>query len=235
MHVGAHFGEEASRYQDWGAKTVVWFEAAPNIFSALQTHLDSMASRPASLFCRLMRQKPTRHIAVQALVGAEDGGSAEFHLFDNDGASNSMFKIKREGNDRFAKVRETGEVLELPMRTLDAALDDVGVPPETVDVLVLDVQGAELMCLQGAARTLAAADYLESEISRETVYEGGVLLSELEPWLSSRGFKRKTMVRRSHMNAIFKKVRKGKDQHGSSTRPSTYQSSNKDTSGNTRR
>ena len=207
VHVGAHYGEEAARYQDWGAKTVVWFEAAPDIFPALQKHIETMASRPPSLFCRLTGQKPTRHIAIQALVGAEDGGSAEFHLFDNDGASNSMFKMKRGENDRFAQVRETGEVLELPMRTLDAALDDVGIPPETVDVLVLDVQGAELMCLQGAARTLAAIKYLESEVSREPVYDGGVLLSELEPWLAGHGFKRKTMVRKSHMNAIYKKVR----------------------------
>lgn len=207
VHVGAHYGEEAARYQDWGARTVVWFEAAPDIFPALQTHLASMADRPRSRFCRLTGQPKTRHIAVQALVGAEDGGSAEFHLFDNDGASNSMFKMKRGENDRFAEVRETGEVLTLPMRTLDTALDDAGVPPESVDVLVLDVQGAELMCLQGAGRTLAAVDYLESEVSREAVYEGGVLLSELEPWLADRGFKRRTAVRKSHMNAIYKKVR----------------------------
>ncbi|AKI02416.1 methyltransferase, FkbM family [Hoeflea sp. IMCC20628] len=207
VHVGAHYGEEAARYQDWGAKTVVWFEAAPDIFPALQKHIETMASHPPSLFCRLTGQKRTRHIAVQALVGGEDGGSAEFHLFDNDGASNSMFKMKRGEDDKFAQVRETGEVLELPMRTLDAALDDVGIPPETVDVLVLDVQGAELMCLQGAARTLAAIKYLESEVSREPVYEGGVLLSELEPWLAGHDFKRKTMIRKSHMNAIYKKVR----------------------------
>jgi FkbM family methyltransferase len=207
VHVGAHYGEEASRYQDWGASTVVWFEAAPDIYPVLEEHIASMAARPKSWFCWLTGQPQTRHITVQALVGAEDGGSAEFFLFDNDGASNSMFKMSRGETDRFSNVRETGEVLKLPMRTLDAALDDVGVRPETVDVLVLDVQGAELMCLQGAARTLAAVDYLESEVSREPVYEGGVLISELEPWLAKHGFKRKTMVRKSHMNAIYKKVR----------------------------
>lgn len=207
VHVGAHYGQEAARYQDWGASTVVWFEAAPDIYDKLNIHLDAMNSRPPSLFCRLTGQSRTRHIAIQALVGGEDGGSTEFHLFDNDGASNSMFRMARGENDRFAQVRETGEVLELPMRTLDAALDDAGIPPETVDVLVLDVQGAELMCLQGAARTLEAARYLESEVSLRPVYEGGVLLSELEPWLAKRGFVRKTAVRKTHMNAIFKKTR----------------------------
>jgi len=207
VHVGAHFGEEAARYQDWGAKTVVWFEAAPDIFPVLEKHIQSMANRPPSLFCRLTGQPRTRHIAIQALIGADEGGSAEFHLFDNDGASNSMFKMKRGEDDRFPEVRETGEVLELPMRSLDAALDDAGVPPETVDILVLDVQGAELMCLRGAGRTLGAVKYLESEVSREPVYEGGVLLSELEKWLEGRGFQRKSMIRKFHMNAIYKKVR----------------------------
>ncbi|EDQ35688.1 methyltransferase, FkbM family [Hoeflea phototrophica DFL-43] len=206
VHVGAHYGEEAEHYQNWGAATVVWFEAAPDIFAALQTHLASMEQKPRSLFCRLTGQKRTRHIAVRALVGGVDGGTAEFHLFDNDGSSNSIFKMKRGENERFPQVRETGEVLELPMRTLDAALDDVGIPPETIDVLVLDVQGAELMCLQGAKRTLAAIDYLESEVSVEPVYEGGVLLSELEPWLEEHGFKRATAVRKNHMNAIYRKM-----------------------------
>ncbi|MDP3524127.1 MAG: hypothetical protein Q8S27_06075 [Hoeflea sp.] len=95
VHVGAHHGQEAARYQDWGASTVVWFEAAPDIYPALQSHLETMAQRKPGLFCRLMGQTRTRHIAIQALVGAEDGGTAEFHLFDNDGASNSMFRMKR--------------------------------------------------------------------------------------------------------------------------------------------
>ncbi len=207
VHVGAHYGEEAARYQDWGARTVVWFEAAPDIFAKLQAHIRAIESRPPSLFARLTGAPRTRHVLVQALVGESDGATAEFHLFDNEGASNSMFRLQRGEGDRFASVRETGEILELPMRALDAALADAGISPEAVDVLVLDVQGAELICLKGAARVLAAIRYLESEVSVKPVYDGGVLLAELEPWLAARGLTRRTLLRRPHMNAIFARTR----------------------------
>ena len=203
VHVGAHTGQEAERYQRWGARRIIWFEAAPYIFEKLQAHIDEIRKRERSLFAWLTDAPSTEHILVQALVGEEDGKTAEFHLFDNEGASNSVFRMARDENDSFAGVRETGEVLALPVRTLDRELDEAGVSPESVDVLVLDVQGAELLCLKGAPRVLKAARYIETEVSREPVYQGGVLLSELEPWLNERGYVRKTSVRRPHMNTIF--------------------------------
>ncbi len=206
VHVGAHFGEEAERYQFWGAKKVIWFEAAPDIFEKLQQHIANVRLKPASWFARLTGAPKTEHVLIKALVGDTDGGESDFHIFDNDGASNSMFQLKRDGENRFAAVKETGEVLKLKINTLDVSLEQNGVKPESIDILVLDVQGAELMCLKGSNRVLASARFLETEVSKEPVYDGGVLLSELEPWLNQHGFQRKTYLRRPHMNAIFVKI-----------------------------
>jgi FkbM family methyltransferase len=48
----------------------------------------------------------------------------------------------------------TGDVIRVPMRTLDAVLADAGNP--RVDVLKIDVEGADLAVLRGARQTLAA-------------------------------------------------------------------------------
>lgn len=203
VHVGAHFGEEGARYQKWAAGKVVWIEAAPYIFEKLEQTVRGLEQKPRGLFARMFSMPRTQHVLIQALVGDQDDQVVSFHLFDNDGASNSVFKIHRAEDDPWEAVQETGEVLQLPMHTLDKTLEEAGVSPEEVDVLVLDVQGAELMCLKGADRVLKSARYLESEVSRDVVYEGGVLLAELEPWLGERGYVRRTMLRRPHMNAIF--------------------------------
>ena len=165
VHVGAHFGEEAARYQRWGARRVIWIEAAPDIFEILKPRIEEARNLRPSLFLRLTGAAATEHILINTLVGETDGGTADFHLFNNDGASNSMFKMKRGEDDKFASVLETGEVLKLPVNTLDTALRSSGVDPKTVDVLVLDVQGAELMCLKGAAETLTSARYLNRKFS----------------------------------------------------------------------
>lgn len=203
VHVGAHTGQEAARYQSWGARRVIWVEAAPDIFQRLQAHLASMRTQPPSLFARLTKAAPTEHIAINALVAAEDGALHALNVYNNDGASNSIFLIDRERTDRYDALRETGEVHQIASRTLDTLLAEAGIAPEEVDVLVVDIQGAELLCLKGATKLLAHVRWIESEVSQRPVYAGGVLLHELEAWLASRGFRRKTTIRRNHGNAIF--------------------------------
>jgi FkbM family methyltransferase len=203
VHVGAHFGEEAARYQNWGAKRVVWVEAEPAVFEELNRRIAALQKEPQRLLQRLLGFPKTDHVLINALAGETDGGTAAFHLFDNAGASNSMFRLHRGTGDSFSHVRETGDVLTLPVNTLDTALKQAGIEPVSVDVLVLDVQGAELMCLKGASETLRSVTYLEAEVSSEPVYEGGVLAEELEDWLRKRFFKRRTRLRRAHMDAIF--------------------------------
>ncbi|MEZ6131739.1 MAG: FkbM family methyltransferase [Planctomycetaceae bacterium] len=205
VHVGAHFGEEAARYERMLAKRVVWVEASPDVYKVLTKNIEQTRSRKPGVLHRLFPVPRTEHICINALVGEDDGNVREFHIFDNDGASNSMFRLNRDDHT-FDAVQETGEVLSLPVRTLDSALRDIGVEPSEVDVLVLDTQGAELMCLKGATELLSSADFIETEVSTEPVYEGGVLLNEMEPWLNARGFHRKTMVRKTHMNVIFRKA-----------------------------
>lgn len=53
-----------------------------------------------------------------------------------------------------------------------------------------DLQGAELLALQGAERFLAGVDYIYTEVNWTPLYVGCVLLPELDDWLRQRGFVR---------------------------------------------
>lgn len=205
VHVGAHTGQEAATYQDWGARRVLWVEAAPDIFPRLEAHLAEMRTRPPGLFARLTKAPPTEHIAVNALVADKDGDERALNVYDNDGASNSIFNIVRDGSGRYDSLHETGEVHHIASRTLDNILSEAGVPFDEVDILVVDIQGAELLCLKGATKLLEHVRWIEAEVSRRPVYTGGVLLHELEAWLGERGFRRRTRVRKNHTDAIFER------------------------------
>jgi len=205
VHVGAHTGEEAAHYAFWGAAHVIWVEADPNLIPRLQAHLDVQATAPQSWFARLMRAPRTRHSILHALVADSDERELEFHLFGNDGASNSIFRKGAALEEQFPQLQETGEVLTLRSRRLDSLLEEHGVRPEDVDVLVLDIQGAELLCLKGAPRLVGALKYLETEIAKEPYYDGGVLFAELNGWLEDHGFRLRTWLRRPMMNAVYTK------------------------------
>lgn len=203
VHVGAHQGQEAAQYNWWGARKVVWVEADPSQLPGLEAHLAEASDVPRSWFARLTGAPKTEHQIVQALVGDQDGAETEFFLFSNDGMSNSIFTKAEGARDLQTGVLETGDVLRLEMKTLDRLLPEHGVALDEVDVLTLDIQGAELLALKGAEGLLGRIRYLETEISKRPFYEGGVLFSELEPWLNARGFWNRTWLRRDFMNAVF--------------------------------
>ena len=56
------------------------------------------------------------------------------------------------------------------------------------NLLVLDVQGAELDVLRGGAEVQEAFDYVIAEIQNVELYEGGALFPELVEWMGQRGF-----------------------------------------------
>lgn len=206
VHVGAHFGEEAEKYERWGAARVIWVEAEPTCFARLQTHIAQVQAAPRPWFPRLMGQAKCTHLCLQALAGDSEDKTAEFRIYNNAGSSNSIFALHDNAKAKFTTLEETGEIVRLPMRLLDKVLEDAGVVLGDIDALVVDVQGAELLVLKGAERLLKTLRLLETEVSQIPIYEGGVLLSELEPWLKARGLVRRTKVKRDHMDAIFTRV-----------------------------
>lgn len=203
VHVGAHRGQEAAEYQKWGAARVIWIEADPETARGLRQHLATLPRQPQGRLQRLLGFPATEHRVIEALIGDEDGKLTDFHVFSNDGESSSIFRKSAEADTRHAAIVETGTVRQLAMRSLDRLLPENGIALDSVDILVLDVQGAELLCLRGATDLLSRITMLESEVATTAWYEGGVLLPELDAWLAGKGFRRRTRVRRSMMNAVY--------------------------------
>ena len=88
-------------------------------------------------------------------------------------------------------VEETGEILELAQIGLDDFVREHGLLP---NIIVIDVQGAELEVLAGGMETLSNASIVEVEVSREPIYEGGAAFKDVDRLLVSSGFSRVTAV-----------------------------------------
>jgi FkbM family methyltransferase len=131
---------------------------------------------------RAAREDPTGLRLVPFAVG---DGRAHTLYVNNDDATSSIFPLNETHNVCFNHLSElrTVRTEQIPTR----CLDDV-VPDGVVDFLKLDVQGAELLVLQGADRTLSRTAVVHCEVEFSPIYLGQPLFSDVEQHLRARDF-----------------------------------------------
>jgi FkbM family methyltransferase len=169
IHVGANSGRERSLYARFDLN-VLWIEPLPHVFAALSA---SLAPFP-------------RQRALRALVGATDGDVVAFHVADNGGASSSMFPFGLH-REVWPDVRMVDRIA-MRTTTLPRLLEVHAVDPRAYDRLVLDVQGAELAVLRGAASMLTRFHGIKAEAADFPAYVGGCLLDDVVAFMARQDF-----------------------------------------------
>jgi FkbM family methyltransferase len=194
VHVGAHLAQERHVYEKMGFTEILWIEGAPETYRQL---VESFRSSSGS--------GKVTHRTLCALLSDVSGDSVPFYKFNNQGASDSMFPATSKLHDRWPQVQQLDDVQKLPTLTLDEALEQQGLTGK-VDVLVVDVQGAELLVLKGGSRTLRDVSAVVCEVSTEPFYDGGVLYPELRTFLQSHGFVPSMEPAKAHCDLLFRRV-----------------------------
>ena len=168
IHVGGHRGQE---YETYCARThgpLLYVEAIPEMATLVRQRLDP--------------QRP--HFMRQALVSDIAGETVPFNIASKNAASSSMLALGRHA-EIYPSITFL-RTLELVTERLD---DIVAERPQkaSYNVLVLDVQGAELKVLMGAPELLSRVDAVFAEVSSEPLYEGGCTFLEVTNLLAEFG------------------------------------------------
>ncbi|KAG5180743.1 S-adenosyl-L-methionine-dependent methyltransferase [Tribonema minus] len=118
-------------------------------------------------------------------------------LGDRDGAPAKFFKTKHWANTGNSLFREetkffqegAADAVQVKLETLDTLLsEEEGFAEGTIDLLKLDVQGAELMVLKGAQHTLKRTQFLLLEASIVRYNKGAPLAADIIAALDAYGF-----------------------------------------------
>ncbi|ELP32460.1 FkbM family methyltransferase [Rhodopirellula baltica] len=188
VHVGAHLGQERTNYESKGYQKILWIEGSEEIHAKLA---DSLRQHDG----------PAEHSTACALLSDRDGEEIGLRCFSNDGMSNSIFAPAEQLTSRWPTVKETGEIEMQRSVSLDRLLANTPFANDC-DVLVVDVQGAELLVLKGGLTTLSRVKAVVCEVSTVPYYEGGVLFKELNQFMESHGFHAMSTPRR-HGDMLF--------------------------------
>lgn len=171
IHVGAHECEEREVYErtlNMGDDRVVWVEALPEKV-------------------QIIREKYPGVKILEACVSDKDGVDTKF-IVTNNYQSSSILNLK----DHLTEHPYIHPIEEKRMttQTLGTVLQRNGVDALLYNMLCLDIQGAELLVLQGASNLLPHIDYIYCEVNDKELYENCGLTKDIDAYLSTHGFQR---------------------------------------------
>jgi FkbM family methyltransferase len=129
---------------------------------------------------------PPKHRTFCCAASNHEGVvSFEINEFE---ASSSMLPMLRELEQVQGTVMQCppSKTIECPTRTLDSITREAELP--AIDLLKIDVQGAEHLVLQGAHATLARTRLLWIEVSFRPLYVGASIFNDLYEQLNDLGF-----------------------------------------------
>lgn len=169
IHVGAHNAQELQSYKDCGAEKIFWVEANDSIAQSLKNKLDASINT-----------------VIEAVVSDSDGEEVDFNIANNTQSSSILdLGIHKSLFPDVSYIKKQTK----KTKTLDSIFSNF-YPNGIIDLLNLDIQGAELKALNGFSNNLHRVNSIYTEINTEEVYKGCGLLDEVDEFLSNFGFER---------------------------------------------
>ena len=135
-----------------------------------------------------LRQRFGTHTACHVLHAAIASacGEADLRINENLG-STSLLPILPDAASRLGQPLGEKRTVRVPARTLNALFDEAGI--ERVDLMKVDIQGAERQLIEGGRRALARVNALLMEVMFVPQYEGAADFEELHRLLRAEGFR----------------------------------------------
>ena len=169
LHLGAHECEEKDFYVKLGVspESTYWIDAMPD-------KVDMAKARGIpNAFCAVITDKDNQDITFN---------------ISNNGQSSSVLQLKTH-LQAHPWVHYVGEIKSKTL-TLDSFFINNNIDASKLNFWNFDIQGAELLALKGAVKSLTHAEVLYLEVNIEELYEGCALMHEIDSFLETYNFKR---------------------------------------------
>jgi|688.fasta_scaffold42441_3 FkbM family methyltransferase len=166
IHIGAHYGQEHSLYEDESITNIVYFEPLSKNYKILKENVGD------------------KSVIFNYALGNEDKKIMMYVESANQGMSSSILKPKIHVDQYPHIVFNNTEEVEMKK------LDEIDLNFSKFNLINIDVQGYELEVFKGAEKTLNSIDYIISEINRDEVYENCAKVEEVDIFLSQFSFER---------------------------------------------
>jgi FkbM family methyltransferase len=122
-----------------------------------------------------------------AIITDKDDVDVVFNV-SNNVASSSVLELGTQSQEH-PHIHYVNQIRSKSI-TIDTFFDRNKIDGTKYDFWNLDIQGAELMALQGATKNIQYAKVLYLEVNESELYQGCGLMSEIDEFVSQYNFKR---------------------------------------------
>ena len=169
LHVGAHKAEELEEYtsnQFANGGMIYWIEAIPSLAKELMDSLD-----------------PTKNKVINAVVWNQNNVEMTFNISSKT-ASSSILDFGTH-QDTYPDIK----VVE-KLKVFTSRLDSLFSEGDHFEIIIFDIQGAELQAIEGAGDVLKNVKWIFTEVSKKQLYKESALVEDLDQLLDELGFER---------------------------------------------
>ena len=180
IHIGAHDCEERIKYllhfHNVTDNEIIWIDALKKKVNKIKI------------------DNPTIRIFNECISNI-DNETIMFNVTNNL-QSSSILNLK-EHLIEYPDVFEI-EKIEMKTKTLKTFYDENKFKYNQFNFMNIDIQGAELLALEGAKEILNYIDYIYIEVNNKELYENCPLLDDIDKYLNKFHFKRQQMYMTKH-------------------------------------
>jgi FkbM family methyltransferase len=168
LHLGASEGQERDFYLELNVKKVIWIEAIKEVFDKLKYNIRSYPNQ----------------VAIFACVSNQDGKEVVFNISNNQAQSSSFLEL---GLHKIIHP-EVHYIDKVKMNTtrIDTLFDVLDIDISMLDFLNIDLQGAELLALEGMGKLLKQFKSVNIEVNIAETYIGCPLIEDIDYFFLKR-------------------------------------------------
>ncbi|MDJ1172879.1 FkbM family methyltransferase [Roseofilum capinflatum] len=213
IHIGGHSGQELPMYTQLGFKKILMVEPQPSLFESMKQYAEAIEAFRTELhqLLELGESQPYPEIqCVQSVVSSQSDIVQLYQMGDTEWSSilepniGSFYQaLNQYWRKRyipwyqmplawlsyFIALNRT-KVIEIESKTLDQLMSELkpGWQSSDFSYLRMNIQGSELMALQGGKETLKHLQAISLEINIDERYKGSPSKPEIDDFLSSFEF-----------------------------------------------
>jgi len=169
FHIGAHDCEELSFYNKMGLKNkdIVWIDAIPvKVIQAINRGIPNV---------------------YNAVITDKDDEDIIFNISNNVQSSSVLeFGTHSQEHPLVVYVYK----IQLKSITIDTFFERNNIDASKYNFWNFDIQGAELLALKGAIKSIKYAKAMYLEVNEKELYKNCALIGEIDAFLSQYNFKR---------------------------------------------